>query len=328
MAGAKTRDPYVGQAEPGGKSMDFSLARRMGISIGYRGAAASDRLGYSVNAVWSAFRLLGRSRGTGPPTSLVVSGRNDDYMPDFHGRLEATIAWNQRLLADEIVFVEWNPPIGRPLLSPSLAARFPSLRAFVVPPEVHRAVCRSSDFPLLEFHAKNVGIRRARLPWVLASNADGAAGLDSVLALRTASVDPDRVWTAQRIDINWGGSSIGLRDILRRRRVSPYSRFGTGEFALAHSSVWAKVRGYDERMNAHRFGCDSRGTAQMELVGARLCRAGLAYHLAHPSSCTEGVQAHHGLKATLESLPYSNSEAWGLWDLRETEIGERVWRLE
>jgi hypothetical protein len=305
-----------------------SHARRIGISLGYRGAATGDRLAYSMKTLWCALRLSWRSRDAGPPTSLVISGRNDDYMPDFYGRLEATISWNQRFLSDEVVFVEWNPPSDRPLLSPSLAARFPALRAIVVPPEVHRSVCRSSDFPLLEFHAKNVGIRRARLPWILASNADGAAGLDSILALRTISPDPRCVWTAQRVDINWRGSSIGLRDILRRRRVSPYSRFGTGEFVLAHSSVWAKVRGYDERMNAHRFGCDSRGTAQMELSGARLCRAGLAYHLAHPSSCTEGVQAHHGLKATLEDLPYSNPEAWGLADLCETEIAERVWRLE
>jgi hypothetical protein len=62
--------------------------------------------------------------------------------------------------------------------------------------------------------------------------------------------------------------------------------------------------------------------------GATIRKAGTVLHLTHPTSCTEGVQPHHGEAANIEGLPYYNPDDWGLGNCREVELAERVWRLE
>lgn len=266
-----------------------------------------------------------------PQIAAVVVGRNDDYMPDFAARLRATIAWNIRFFVSEVVFVEWNPPADRELLSPQLAEQFPSLRAYVVAPEIHAAICENSRVQLLEYHAKNVGVRRTLAPWIMATNADAALGLDAIRTVLRGNLSEDQIWTAERVDIPWRDgqqSRISLRDTLRYTRIIPYHPLGTGDFILASRKVWERARGYDESLVKHRIGCDVRGTAQMIAQGACTSKVGFVLHLEHPSSCVEGIQPHHGEHASPEGVPYLNPESWGLADHREIQISERVWRLE
>jgi hypothetical protein len=183
----------------------------------------------------------------------------------------------------------------------------------------------------MEYHAKNVGIRRAQSPWIIATNADVAIGADTIKTLAQTSLANDVAWTAQRIDIpwkEWRQKEIGLTDCIRYRRIIPYVQHGTGDFLLASRDLWHRVRGYDENLLKHRIGCDARGAAQMLAHGAEIQRIGNIMHLTHPTSCTEQVQAHHGEYAPLDNLPYQNDEEWGLGNCREVEIAERVWRLE
>jgi hypothetical protein len=263
--------------------------------------------------------------------AAVLVGRNDDYMPDFRQRLVACLEWNTRYLVGEVVFVEWNPPADRDLLAHHLTRQFPQLRAYVVPAATHERICQNPAVKLLEYHAKNVGIRRAQAPFIFVTNADAAVGLDSVRHLRAAEMRPDVVWTAERIDIPWKESAqdhIRLVDSLRIRRVIPYDPLGTGEFAVASRELWHGARGYDELMVRHRIGCDIRGVAQMVAQGATVARAGTVLHLTHPTSCTERIMPHHGDFATKEGLPYRNPDEWGLGDAKEVPLGPRIWRLE
>jgi hypothetical protein len=282
------------------------------------------------NAAYLA-RTRKRRNGNGLSIAAVVVGRNDDYMPDFLQRLTATIEWNVRHLVDEVIFVEWNPPADREYLATTLTKRFDCLRAYVVPPKIHRAFCQNPNLALMEFHAKNVGIRRAKSPWIVATNADAAFGPDAVYRILNSPLPPDAVWTAQRVDIPWRegrAESIKFQDLLRYRRVIPYKSLGTGEFVFASRQLWERARGYDESLLKHRIDCDMRGTAQMIAHGAETRRAGIVLHLAHPTSCTEGgVRAHHGEHAYFDNVPYQNGENWGLGDYRETEIADRVWVL-
>jgi hypothetical protein len=62
--------------------------------------------------------------------------------------------------------------------------------------------------------------------------------------------------------------------------------------------------------------------------GGTIRRVGTVLHLAHPTSCTENIQPHHGEHATPEGVPYQNPDDWGLGSLSEVEIAERIWRLE
>jgi hypothetical protein len=87
------------------------------------------------------------------------------------------------------------------------------------------------------------------------------------------------------------------------------------------------VRGYDEGLVRHRIGCDSRGVAQMVAHGARIRRAGSVLHMQHDTSCTVDAGPHQGEAASIEGVPYSNLDGWGLRDARESPIAERVWEL-
>jgi len=297
----------------------------------YRASQGHRRLAFAVEGfyAWLLARPVGKLGS--PRITMVVVGRNDDYMPDFIGRLSATVAWNLHFLATDVVFVEWNPPADRPLLAPVLAARFPELQAYVIAPALHAALCKNPAVPLLEFHAKNVGLRRAQGEWLCATNADAAFGLDSVRRVLGRAVPPSIVWTAQRIDIEWRAGRtrpLGIIDSIGYRRIVPYTPYGSGEFVLAHRSMWHDIRGYDESQDRHRMGCDTRGVAQMMSHGATVRRAGKVLHLAHPTSCTEGIQPHHGDWAPMDGLPYHNTEDWGFSRLRSARIAERVYRLE
>jgi hypothetical protein len=200
-----------------------------------------------------------------------------------------------------------------------------------VPPEIHQQVCKNPKVNLLEYHAKNVGIRRAKAPWIISTNADAAVGLDSTNTLLNTELERDVLWTAERWDIPWRENrqtEIGLWDSLRYRRLIPYERLGTGEFCLASRDLWHRARGFDEQLVRHRIGCDVRGTAQLVAHGGSIRRAGTVLHLTHPTSCTENIQPHHGDLATPKGVPYRNPDDWGFGNLKEVEIAERVWRLE
>jgi hypothetical protein len=287
---------------------------------------------FAADGIANFLRWRFHRNGTRPAITAVVVGRNDDYMSDFALRLKATIAWNVKYLATEVVFIEWNPPPERELLSISLAKQFKCLRAYVVPPEIHHALCENPKVQLLEYHAKNVGIRRANSDWIVTTNADAVFGPDLVNRILETELSEDVVFSAQRFDIPWRegrDSQIGTLDCLHYRRVIPYHPLGTGEFGFASKQMWERARGYDESMVRQRIGVDKRGVAQLIAHGARSERAGIVFHLAHPSSCTEGLQEHHGEMANWDNdIPYENDQNWGLADHQETEIAERVWLLK
>src|ERR687883_1324633 len=115
----------------------------------YRLGVAGRRAAFAARSAADYARLRAARTGTRPGVTAVVVGRNDDYMPDFRQRLEATVRWNHEHLADEVIFVEWNPPPERDLLAKELTRKFPFVRAYVVPPEIHDAVCHNPNIKLL-----------------------------------------------------------------------------------------------------------------------------------------------------------------------------------
>jgi hypothetical protein len=297
----------------------------------YRAGQLQMRAAFVAEGITGFLRWHLQKNGSRPSITAVVVGRNDDYMADFRERLYATIDWNTRYLIDEVIFVEWNPPPNRELLAYGLTAKFRTLRAYVVPPEIHQAINRNPHLQLLEYHAKNVGIRRATTPWILTTNADAALGMNTINRLLHTELAPGIIWTAERIDISWNENvqqRIGLLGSLRYRRFIPYDRLGTGEFALASRQLWEQTGGYDESLVKHKIGCDVRGIAQLVAHGAQINKAGTVLHLQHPTSCVEGVRPFHGEMATVEGVPYRNDDNWGLGQYREISLGERIWRLE
>ena len=300
--------------------------------IKYRVNLYNSMAKYSLHNISGYFKYVKLSLKHATSIALVVVGRNDDYMPDFAERLRLVLEWNTRKCISEPIFIEWNPPIDRPLLAHQLVNLFPTLKVFVVPYRLHVKVCTSKNLPLMEYHAKNVGIRRAESDWVIATNADIAFSPNTLLSLANLKNNYQLALTAERVDIawqEWRSHQIGIHDCLSYRKIIPSSLYGTGDFLLASRHLWSKTRGYDENLLSHRIGCDVRGAAQMLYHGAKLESIGQVMHLSHPTSCTEGpLRPHHGERATMDNLPYLNNDSWGFGDCKQIQIGERIWQLD
>ena len=116
-----------------------------------------------------------------PYLSVVVAARNDAHGGNFLRRFQVFVRGmleqaNRYKLALELIIVEWNSPPNRPRLSEALTwpkvPRTISVRIITVPTEIHKRFRYSDKLPMYEMIAKNVGIRRARGSFILATNAD------------------------------------------------------------------------------------------------------------------------------------------------------------
>ena len=145
-----------------------------------------------------------------PYLSLVVTARNDDHGGNLLGRMQAFInGWlNQARrfgISSELIIVEWNPPPDRPRLAEVL--QWPpvpgpcTVRIIEVPPELHRRYPHGTALPLYQMIGKNVGIRRARGQFVLATNIDILFSSELAAYFAKKSLEPDRMYRMDRHDV-------------------------------------------------------------------------------------------------------------------------------
>src|ERR1700693_4188981 len=145
-----------------------------------------------------------------PYISVVVTARNDDHGGNLLGRMQAFVnGWiaqvKRRRLASELIFVEWNPPEDRPPLVDAL--RWPEdlgpcrVRIIQVPPDLHRRYAQAVALPLYQMMAKNVGIRRARGRFVLATNIDIIFSDELVGFLAERKLETRRMYRIDRHDV-------------------------------------------------------------------------------------------------------------------------------
>jgi len=145
-----------------------------------------------------------------PYLSVVVTSRNDDHGGNPLARLQAFIncfdaQCRETGLDAEVIVVEWNPPPERPRLA-SLV-RFPEPRActyrFIeVPPALHRTLAYSDVLPLFQMIAKNVGIRRARGRFILATNIDILFSTELIAFLASGRLEPGVLYRVDRHDVD------------------------------------------------------------------------------------------------------------------------------
>jgi len=261
---------------------------------------------------------------------------------------------------DEIVFVDWNTPIGYPVMPVSikddlLPKTKSLLRIIRVPQSVHNLVSEGSNRALIEPLARNVGIRRAspNSKWILSSNTDILFASPSGKNFREIFENlEENLWLSYRFEIPefvWDGldrrnpkltSEFILahyrdRSILNRIRVDSASDAdfpipdGVGDFQLATSYLWAKTTGFPEDMKKG-WHVDTRLTLQMERISKnqpRLLNESdmVIFHQNHLRNTT----AYHGVTETNSLLdvdkPYVNPTSWGLSD---HDLGEIDLELE
>jgi len=122
-----------------------------------------------------------RMTGPKPYLSVVATARNDDHGGNLLRRMQifanGILAQARKYQVPvELILVDWNPPHGKPPLAEAL--NWPedlgpsTVRVIEVPPEVHQTFRHAQVLPLYQMIAKNVGIRRARGEFVLATNID------------------------------------------------------------------------------------------------------------------------------------------------------------
>lgn len=268
-----------------------------------------------------------------PTVCEVFAGRNDDFVPDNEARIRAVIEWNSKVLCNEVIFVEWNPLPDRPLLSTVLTADYPNLSCYVVPAEIHEAMCANSRMPVMEYFAKNVGIRRAKSEYICATNSDIL--WDRNVRETGWLLDRRSVVCTRRKELRWDGSAPSQKYLRDPRNLIEYRlgwrqdlAYGCGDFTMAHKSLWHRARGYDESMKNERISCDGRGLFQLLKVGGKQIHLGFHYHLFHQSTSSGSGNVSHGrIFEYWKDLPYENPASWGLGDCIEEPIGDRVWRL-
>jgi hypothetical protein len=145
-----------------------------------------------------------------PYISLVVTARNDNHGGNLLGRMQAFVnSWlgqaRRHNIPSEMIIVEWNPPPDRSRLAEAL--HWPQelgpcqVRFIEVPPEVHRRFAHAEALPLYQMIAKNVGIRRARAPFVLVTNIDILFSSELARFLGERRLQAGRMYRMDRHDV-------------------------------------------------------------------------------------------------------------------------------
>ena len=144
-----------------------------------------------------------------PYLSLVVTARNDDHGGNLLGRMQIFVdGWlaqaRRHNIPSELIIVEWNPPAGRPPLAEALQWPTDSgpcvVRIITVPPEIHNRFEHGANLPLYQMIGKNVGIRRARGRFILATNIDILFSDELAAFLGSQQLRTDRMYRIDRHD--------------------------------------------------------------------------------------------------------------------------------
>jgi hypothetical protein len=185
-----------------------------------------------------------------PYLSIVVASRNDDHGGNLLGRTQTFVnalldQCREQPVEIELIFVEWNPPPGRPRLAEALRWN-PSpceVRIIEVPEAVHRRYRHADILPLYQMIAKNVGIRRARGEFILATNIDILFSNEFIQFIAAGKFQKGVLYRLDREDI---APEVPVEATVAERlafceahRIRVNTREGTFPF---ETKVWTKPR--------------------------------------------------------------------------------------
>ena len=148
-----------------------------------------------------------------PYISIVAASRNDDHGGDplirtqiFINNLARQCEIHQ--LPAELIVVDWNPVPERPGLAAVLhlpsESTFIQARTVTVPTILHQRLKYAERLPFFQMIAKNVGIRRAKGHFVLATNIDILFSDELIGFIARQRLDPNKQYRVDRYDIESG----------------------------------------------------------------------------------------------------------------------------
>lgn len=184
-----------------------------------------------------------------PYLSIVITGRNDNYGVNFLGRLNTFLKSLNYQVEQfpnliEVILVEWNPPPDTPPLKDVIfTPNNLQLRIITVSNDVHKLLHSSS--PMLEFYAKNVGIRRANGKFVLVTNPDILFTNELITYFSMKELDENMVYRTDRYDY--------VGDGIENVNVEDYVNYAFSNTFLAHLCVYygSETAAVDHPTNIH-----------------------------------------------------------------------------
>jgi len=287
--------------------------------------------------------------------SYITIGRNDNYGGAFDFRLRKSLDHNFALLNQyevpfEMIFVEWNPIKEKQLLSERLIGWYPSadIKCYVCDSSVHDFYLnqRETKVKFFEYHAKNVGLKRASMPFSLLTNSDIL--LSDIVINQLLNIVPcspsNCVFRATRLDCDLGDvseSDILGEELLNNRVVNvnkitpPLFSNASGDFALGRTDCLQELTGYDEKITTTVLHQDSRFLLNARANSCMIIPLGHIYHFDHDNSFNKMGDAKPGLGDAdwgkmQQNIPFVN-KTWGLDaedGFTETKISERMWKIK
>lgn len=275
--------------------------------------------------------------------SIVIVGRNDDYLGNYRYRLQTCLdflATNLRLLGRlddvEVLFVDWNSQ-GRTLADEISVGDDAAaiLRFVIVTPQVAKA--RNMQVSFFTTCAVNVGVRRASGKFIMLADSDSMMPLPSLKALLelldgtlpATSPTNQLIFPIPRHQIP--GAIAARRpnvaawvDILKRlmasRRKELPSADCLGGFSAAqlmHRDLWWEFGGYNENLDRAWGWSDNelmfRVTQKYNWMDVGYYGV-VAFHIEHFAS-TGNAHARDPNSINTMSLtydPHPNGADWGL----------------
>ena len=160
-----------------------------------------------------------------------MASRNDDHGGDPLIRTKIFIKnfalqCTKFRLPAEIIVVDWNPVEGRPGLAAVLElppeSTFCQARVVTVPTSLHKRLKYAEQLPLFQMIAKNVGIRRARGQFILATNIDIIFSEELIQFIAKQILDTKKVYRVDRYDIRSGlTEDSNMDEVIRHAWASP-----------------------------------------------------------------------------------------------------------
>lgn len=264
--------------------------------------------------------------------SIIVVGRNDNYGGDFSLRLKTTMDWNlKQLPGAELIYIEWNRIKEKASDCDWIEKRYPNVKCFTISNEVHQKITNNQKMPVMEYFAKNIGMRKATREWLLMINGDCLIGLD--VTKNITKLNENYVYATNYVSFKWDQQPITHQHIKNKKTYTvtfpagPNFNAAVGNFILCHKNNWLKATGYDESLTNVRAGVDSNGLNQLLHSGVKKAIIGTHYHLDHPESIVHGTNASHGVHQ-FNNIPYKNDNNWGFNDKHFKQISEKIWELK
>jgi hypothetical protein len=261
--------------------------------------------------------------------SIVLVGRNDNYGGNFESRTFSTLSHNvlkleERGIDYEIIFVEWNPVFGQPLLSNKINAKFEKSTCYVVGNSIHRHIGRNKHIKVYEYHGKNVGAKHAKGDWLLITNPDVFFGKEVIDFLASEKFDAKTLYRAGWINIKNESDvdNTNLKDQTKDDQ-SPFTR-ASGDFVFIKKDLFDLVGGYREDLaftNTHK---DSIFCLTVFDQTHQTSKIGNIYHLDHKRDNNKKRRVGYNLF----KVPRTHQEKYGHEDISNLKkISKRVYKL-